>query len=201
MFALIEAVSAVRVDFYDFYFNYIRTVILAASFAAVVIYLINTVVKRIQFERAVNCIPNIPRKYWWLGNFDVVQSGIKRGLEPGEGKFSDKKTGIFPNCSSKLAFVESVLGVFEIKPYVSQEKLVVCWMGSEVSKIKRLNISVMFNFKLIAMHAKAIVFARSAVGTEAILSSNKLIDKAMFYDFMYTWLGHGLLTRLVAIVG
>lgn len=43
-----------------------------------------------------------------------------------------------------------------------------------------------------------IVFALTPAANEAVLSSNKLIDKAIFYDFLYSWLGHGLLTSFGA---
>ncbi|KAI1305841.1 Cytochrome P450 4C1 [Halotydeus destructor] len=38
------------------------------------------------------------------------------------------------------------------------------------------------------------VVLSSPEAVEVLLSSNKLIDKAMFYDYMHTWLGTGLLT-------
>lgn len=64
-----------------------------------------------------------------------------------------------------------MIGMTLTQPF-SGGDMVVCWLGRS-----------------------PIVFAISSRATEAILSSNKLIDKAIFYDFMYSWLGHGLLTR------
>lgn len=49
------------------------------------VYIINLIVNVIKWDRAVNVIPGCRRRSILFGNLDAVASGIKRGLEPGEG--------------------------------------------------------------------------------------------------------------------
>ena len=69
-------------------------------------------------------------------------------------------------------FLQVLEGFFRTDEFKNYDGFAKCWLGPY-----------------------PLLIATCPPASESVLASNKIIEKAMFYDFIHPWLGRGLLTR------